>query len=53
MKKMVVDGALSPQFLREIGNTADILKRQVNHRLALEVMTLKHISYGGNGNWLK
>ncbi len=49
MKEMVAKGKLSPRFLKEIGNTIEIISKQVNHRLALEVLVLKHISFGGNG----
>ncbi|NLM21266.1 MAG: DNA polymerase III subunit delta' [Peptococcaceae bacterium] len=48
VKDMISKGALSPIFLSEIGKTLELLKKQVNNRLALEVLALKHISYGGN-----
>ena len=48
VKDMICKGMLSPIFLSEIGETSELLKKQVNNRLALEVLALKHISYGGN-----
>jgi len=53
LKARVVKGELSPQYLIEIGTAQDFFRKQVNHRLVLEVLALKHISLGGNGNWLK
>jgi len=47
IKDMVVEGRLSPHYLKEIRNTSDLIRRQVNHRLALEVLALKHIKLGG------
>jgi len=48
LKDMVAKGKISPEFLKETGNTAEIIKKQVNHRLAMEVLALKHMSFGGN-----
>lgn len=46
-KKMVVKGEVSPRFLQEIGQAQEMIRRQVNHRLALEVLAIKHIELGG------
>jgi len=46
-KKMVVKGEVSPCFLQEIGHAQEMIRRQVNHRLALEVLAIKHIELGG------
>lgn len=46
-KEMVINGKASPQCLTEIKLTSEVVRRQVNHRLALEVLALKHIKLGG------
>ncbi|NLO96864.1 MAG: DNA polymerase III subunit delta' [Peptococcaceae bacterium] len=53
VREMIKKGNLSPNFLPEIGETMELLQKQVNSRLALEMLALKHINYGGSGNWLK
>lgn len=46
-KELVIKGKASPQFLAEIRITSEAIRRQVNHRLAMEVLTVKHIELGG------
>lgn len=46
-KRLVVQGMISPRFLQEIGYAQEMIRRQVNHRLALEVLAIKHIKLGG------
>ncbi|MGI5901453.1 MAG: DNA polymerase III subunit delta' [Desulfitobacteriia bacterium] len=48
MKEKIVEQSLSPFFLKEIGKTVEIIHKQVNHRLALEVLACKHLFFGGN-----
>lgn len=48
IREKVIKGEVSPQLLKEIGRTADALRRQANPRLALEVLALKHIELGGS-----
>jgi DNA polymerase-3 subunit delta' len=47
IKQMVLKGQASPQILTEIRHTIEVIRRQVNHRLALEVLVLKHLKLGG------
>lgn len=47
VKEMVIKEKVSPQCLTEIKHTSEVIRRQVNHRLALEVLALKHIKLGG------
>lgn len=46
-KDLVIKGEASPQFLTEIRQTSEAVRRQVNSRLALEVLAVKHIKLGG------
>lgn len=47
LKEKVVSEEFSPEFLTEIKETMNLIRRQVNHRLAVEVLALKHIKLGG------
>ncbi len=47
IREKVVKEEVSPQLLKEVGRTAEALRRQANPRLALEVLALKHIEMGG------
>jgi len=47
MKQLVLNGELTADYLTELKKTMDLIRKQVNHRLALEVMLLKHIQLGG------
>lgn len=47
LKEMVIKGQQSPQVLKEITQMTEAVRRQVNHRLALEVLALKHLKLGG------
>lgn len=47
LKEMVIKGQQSPQVLKEITQMTEVVRRQVNHRLALEVLALKHLKLGG------
>jgi len=47
IKDMVVEGKVSADYLKEIRQTSEQIRRQVNHRLAIEVLALKHIELGG------
>lgn len=49
-KERLVKGQVQPQFFHEIMQTAEVVRRQVNPRLALETMSLKHIRLGGTQN---
>jgi len=46
-KEMIVTGKVSPQFLQEIGYASEMIRRQVNYRLVIEVLAMKHIRLGG------
>ncbi|HHV64981.1 MAG TPA: DNA polymerase III subunit [Peptococcaceae bacterium] len=46
-RELVLKGKLSPQFLTEIRHISEAINKQVNHRLALEVLALKHLRQGG------
>ena len=48
IRQRVIKEEVSPQLLKEIGRTAEALRRQANPRLALEVLALKHIELGGS-----
>lgn len=48
IREKVIKKELSPQLLKEIGRTAEALRRQASPRLALEVLALKHIELGGS-----
>lgn len=47
MKQMVINDELTADYLAELKKTMDLIRKQVNHRLAIEVMMLKHIRLGG------
>jgi DNA polymerase-3 subunit delta' len=47
LKEMVVKGQQPPQVLKEITQMTEAVRRQVNHRLALEVLALKQLKLGG------
>jgi len=44
---MVINDELTADYLAELKKTMDLIRKQVNHRLAIEVMMLKHIRLGG------
>jgi len=46
-KDLIVKRKVSPQFLQEISTAMEMIRRQVNARLVLEVLALKHIRLGG------
>ncbi|NLI91708.1 MAG: DNA polymerase III subunit delta' [Peptococcaceae bacterium] len=46
-KEMIIKGKVQPQFLHEIGVAIEMIRRQVNSRLVLEVLAMKHIKLGG------
>lgn len=48
VRKKVNTGEAFSLLLKEVGKTAEAVRRQANHRLALEVLALKHIKMGGN-----
>ncbi|RNC28652.1 MAG: DNA polymerase III subunit gamma/tau [Candidatus Dichloromethanomonas elyunquensis] len=47
LKGMVAAKKISPQFLYEIGAAIEMIRRQANSRLVLEVLAIKHIRLGG------
>lgn len=47
MKDLVIAGEQSPESLKEIIKMTEMLRRQVNHRLVLEVLAIKHLRLGG------
>ncbi|MGI6450547.1 MAG: DNA polymerase III subunit delta' [Desulfitobacteriia bacterium] len=46
-KDLVLQRKISPQFIAEIRQISQAVSKQVNHRLALEVLALKHLKLGG------
>ncbi|NLP44522.1 MAG: DNA polymerase III subunit delta' [Peptococcaceae bacterium] len=47
IKQLVLSGELTADYLAELRKTMAVIRRQVNHRLAIEVLMLKHIQLGG------
>ncbi len=47
IKKMITESQVSPYILEEVRHSLEMVRRQVNHRLALEVLAIKHIKLGG------
>ncbi|UWG97669.1 DNA polymerase III subunit delta' [Dehalobacter sp. DCM] len=47
IKEKILRGEQSPEVLKEIIQTTEMIRRQVNHRLVLEVLALKHLRLGG------
>jgi len=48
VRRKVSKGECPPLLLKEVGKTAEAVRRQANHRLAVEVLALKHIKMGGS-----
>lgn len=46
-KDRIIRGQSSPEFLSKISQTSELIRKQVNHRLAIEVLALHHLRLGG------